>query len=54
MKPHKTCRRHVGNGGDLGRIRKKRRKEMVGPVVANQVNIGNNNEEGGEHKVPSV
>ena len=25
-KPHKSCRRHVGNGGDLGGKRKKRRK----------------------------
>ena len=25
-KPHKGCIRHVGNGGDLGGKRKKRRK----------------------------
>ena len=26
-KPHKSCRRDVGNGGDLGVKRKKRRQE---------------------------
>ena len=31
-KPHKTC---VGNGGDLGAKKKKRKKERVGPVAAN-------------------
>ena len=33
-KPHKSCRRLVGNEGDLGGKRKKRtsRKERVGPV----------------------
>ena len=35
-KPHKNCRRHVGNGGDLGEKRKNRRKERVGPVAANR------------------
>ena len=34
-KPHKSCRRHAGNGRDLGRRREKRRKETVGPVAAN-------------------
>ena len=31
-KPQNSCRRHVGNGGDLGGKRKKCRKERVGPV----------------------
>ena len=25
-KPHKSCRRHVGNGGDLGRKREKKER----------------------------
>ena len=29
-KPYKSCRRHVGNEGDLGGKRKKCRKERVG------------------------
>ena len=40
-KPHKSCRRHVGNGGDLGGKRKKRRKERVVPVAANPDNLLN-------------
>ena len=32
-KPQKSCRRHVGNGGDLGGKRKICRKERVGPVA---------------------
>ena len=51
-KPHKSCRRHVGNGGDLGGKRKKLRKERVGPVAANPDNLENNKEAGGgQHKV---
>ena len=46
-KPHKTCRRHVGNGGDLGGKSKKCRKERVGPVAANPYNLENNKEAGG-------
>ena len=46
-KPHKSCRRHVGNGGDLGEKRKKRRKESAGPVAANPDNLGNDKEAGG-------
>ena len=46
-KPHKTCRSHVGNGGDLGGKSKKRRKERVGPVAANSDNLENNKEAGG-------
>ena len=34
-KPQNSCRRQVGNGGDLGGKRKKCRKERVGPVAAN-------------------
>ena len=51
-KPHKSCKRRVGNGGDLGGKRKKRRKERVGPVAANPDNLENNKEAGEEHKVP--
>ena len=45
-KSYKTYRRHVGNGRDLGRKSKKRRKERVGPVAANPDNLQNNNEAG--------
>ena len=45
-KPHKTCRRHVGNGGDLGGKNKTRRKERVGAVVANLDNLEKNKEAG--------
>ena len=44
---HKSCRRHVGNRGDLGGNRKKRRKERVGPVAANLDNLESNKEAGG-------
>ena len=50
-KPQNSCRCHVGNGGDLGGKRKKRRKERVGPVAANPDNLESNKESGGEHKV---
>ena len=50
-KPHKSCRRHVGNGGDLVRKREKRRKERVGPVAAKPDNLEYNKKTGGEHKV---
>ena len=33
-KPHKSCRRHVGNGRDLGGKRKKARQERAGSVAA--------------------
>ena len=47
-KPHKTCRRNMGNGRDLGGKRKKRRKESVGPVAAKPDNLENNKKaEGG-------
>ena len=45
--PHKSCRRHVGNGGDIGGKRKKRGKERVGPVAAKPDNLENNKEAGG-------
>ena len=45
-KPHKTCRRHVGNRGDLGGKRKKRRKERVGQVAANPDNLLNREQQG--------
>ena len=38
-KPNKSCSRHVGNGGDWGGRRKKRRNERVGPVAANLDNL---------------
>ena len=38
-KPQKSCRRQVGNGGDLGGKRKKGRKERVGSVAANPDNL---------------
>ena len=46
-KPHKSCRRHVGNGGDLGGKRKTRRKERVVPVAAKPDNLESNKEAGG-------
>ena len=46
-KSHKTCKRHLRNGGDLGEKRKKHRKERVGPVAANPDNLGSNKEAGG-------
>ena len=52
-KPHKSCRRHVGSGGDLGGKRKSCRKERFGPLPANPDNIENNKETGGgRHTVP--
>ena len=41
-KPQNSCRRHAGNGGDLGGKRKKCRKERVGPVAANPNNLESN------------
>ena len=38
-KPHKNCRCHVGNGGDLGGKRIKRRKERIGRVADNPDNL---------------
>ena len=46
-KPQNSCRRHVGNGGDLGGKREKYRKERVGPVAANPDNLESNKEAGG-------
>ena len=46
-KPHKTCRRHVGNGGDFGEERKTHRKQRIGPVAANSYSLENNKEAGG-------
>ena len=50
-KPHKSCRRHVGNGGELGGKRKESRKERVCPVATNPDNLENNNEAGGGAQV---
>ena len=44
--PQNSCRRHVGNGGDLGGKRKKCTKERVGPVAANPDNLEGNKETG--------
>ena len=44
---HKRCRRDGGNGGDLGRKKKKRRQENVGSVAADPDNLENNKESGG-------
>ena len=47
-KPQNSCRRQVGNGGDLGGKRKTCRKERVGPVAANSDHLESNKEaEGG-------
>ena len=46
-KPQNSCRRHVGNGGDLGGKKKKCRKERIGPVAANPDNLESNKEAGG-------
>ena len=46
-KPKNSCRRPVGNGGDLGRKSKKCRKESVGSVAANPDNLESNEEAGG-------
>ena len=43
-KPKNSCRRHVGDGGNLGGKMKKRRKERVGPVAANPDNLESNKE----------
>ena len=43
-KPHKSCRRHVGNGADLGgAIKKKRRQEKVRSVAVDPDNLENIN-----------
>ena len=47
-KPHKSCRRDVGNGGDLSGKRKKRRQQRVGSVAAGPDNLENSKEAGGE------
>ena len=45
--PQNSCRRHVGNGGDLGGKRKKCRKERFDPVAANPDNVKINTEASG-------
>ena len=45
-KPHRSCRRQVGNGGDLGGKRKKRRQERVGSVAASPDNLESRKEAG--------
>ena len=46
-KPQNSCRRRVGNGGDMSGKRKKCRNERVGLVAANSDNLGSNKEAGG-------
>ena len=46
MKPHKRCRRDVGNGGDLGGKRKHRKQEMIGSVAADPDKLDNSKEAG--------
>ena len=46
-KPHKSCRRDVGNEGGSGGKWKKRTKERVGPVADNPDNLENSKEQGG-------
>ena len=38
-KPHKSCRRHVNNGGDFGGKMGKRRQERVDLVAADPDNL---------------
>ena len=47
-KQHKSCRRSVGNGGDLGGKRRKRKHESVGSVAADPDYLENINEAGRE------
>ena len=47
-KPHMRCIRDVGNGGDLGGDRKKRRQESVGSVAADPDNLDNSKGAGTE------
>ena len=52
--PHKSCRRHVGNGGDMGGKKKKRGKERVGPVAAKPDNLENKEAGGGPQGTQSL
>ena len=47
-RPHKSCRRDVGNWGDSGGKRKKRIQERVRSVAADPDNLENDKEAGGE------
>ena len=46
-KPQSSCRRHVGNGGDLRGKRENCRNERVGLVAANPDSLESNKEAGG-------
>ena len=46
-KPQNSCRRRAGSGGHMGGKRKTCRKERVGSVAANPVNLESNKEAGG-------
>ena len=49
-KSHNSCRRDVGNGGDVGVKRKKRRQERVGSVAADPDNLENSKKAGRDAK----
>ena len=53
-KPYKSCRRGVGNGGDLDGNRNKRRQESVGLVAADPDNLEDYKEPGGKQGIPSL
>ena len=54
-KPHKSCRRDVGNRVDSSGKRKKRRQERVGLVAATLDNLENRKEAGEEvYNVPKA
>ena len=44
----RSCRRDVGNGGDLGGNRKKHRQESVGSAAGDPDNLENSNKAGKE------
>ena len=46
-KSHKSCRRDVGNGGNLSGKIKKRRKKRIGSVAADPNNLESSKEAGG-------
>ena len=45
--PHRSCRRHVINGRDLGGKGSKRRHEGIGSIISNPDNIEKRKEAGG-------
>ena len=53
-KPHKTCRRHVGNGGDFGGKRKIVEKKGLVQKLSTEIIKRLTRKQGREHKVPRV